>query len=162
MTGESAVLQGPSPVRLAREPFLLHLWWAPLWAGWAECGSILYSGCVMKSALNGWPWKQSPNKSPGTRSTDSEFSALLPAGLTIMFFFNFGSITYKKILWIWKIRYLKPTISGGYFCVWRIDFYFFPSLSPVEQKAMWIPFVYFFVSAPDCLITLADMCVALL
>lgn len=48
------------------------------------------------------------------------------AGLTIMFISNCASITYKKFLWIWKIRYLKPTISGGYFFVWRIDFYFFP------------------------------------
>lgn len=48
---------------------------------------------------------------------------------------------------------------GIFLCLEDWFFFFFPSLSPMEQKAMWIPFVYFFVSAPDCL--LADMCVAL-
>lgn len=126
VTGENTVLRGPTPVRVASGNFPAASVVAALTGRVSRTRlCILYSGCVTKNALDEWPWKQSPNESPGTRSGSSEFSAPLPAGLPITFFFNSISITCKTFLEIWKIRCLETMIFWGYFCIWEYGFLFF-------------------------------------
>lgn len=113
------------------------------------------SGCAVRRVTPEWPWN---------RAWATGLALATVAGCALPWrihehldFLHFCLPYLQNILGNLLIRYLKAVISGVYFCIW--EDWFFPSLSLMEQKATWIPFVYFFVSALTA--WQADTCMAL-